>query len=152
MTFYGFGPKEISQKVTEVISDIYKTHGLEKIAFNLAYVAGNKKMRSPIAYLLKTFREDYGSSSLSLEAREKAQKVVEVFKTARGENLEDHSTGDLLRFLFALGKPMPEGCTRQQYLEAINAILSSAAELHQKISQIIGRDEKKRISFDSTRY
>jgi hypothetical protein len=143
ITFYGFGPKEISQKVTEAISYTYKNHSLEKIAFNLAYAAWNKKVRSPIAYLLKTFHEDYGSSSLSLEAREKAQKVIEVFKTARSGNLDDHSTNDLLRFLFILGKPMPEGCTRQQYLDTINGILSSAAELHQKMSQIIGRSEKK---------
>jgi hypothetical protein len=42
ITFYGFGPKEISLKVTETIATIYNVYGLEKIAFNLAYASGNK--------------------------------------------------------------------------------------------------------------
>jgi hypothetical protein len=149
--FYGFGPKEISQKVTEVIAEIYKTHGLEKIAFNLAYASGNKKMTSPIAYLLKTFHEDYGTASLSLEAREKAQNVIEVFQIARGKNLDDYSATDLRRFLFVLDKPIPDGSSRMQCLNAINDILSRASELQQKISQIIGRVEKKELPFNLTR-
>jgi hypothetical protein len=148
ISFYGFSAKEITPKLLELMAERFKNSGMESIAYNLAYAAtNNKRIASPIGYLLKTLAEDYGSTSLSLEARETSDRLVETLRIVRSKKLDEYGVTDFRRFLYHLGRPIPEGFSRVECEKVLNDRLAVSDELMEKIKKITGRSERKKFPF-----
>jgi hypothetical protein len=139
ISFYGYGMKDISPKLTGLLANGYKDKGLENIAFNLSYASSNKKVGSTIGYLMKTLAEDYGSVSLPYEEQEKAKRVTETFRTARNGSLGEYGAAELKKMLFVLGKVTSQLETREQCEKMLSELLSKSDGLYKKMSETTGR-------------
>jgi hypothetical protein len=142
ISFYGYGTKDISPKLTELLANGYRNRGLENIALNLSYAASNKKVGSPIGYLMKTLAEDYGPVSLPYEEQEKTKKVAETFRAARNGSLGEYGSAELKKMLFVLGKATSQLETREQCEKMLSELLSKSDGLYKKMSETTGRAGK----------
>ena len=132
-THYGFTGKDINPKLIDMIKKSYHDRGLVNIAHNMAYAKRNiNNARSITAYLVKTLAEDYGASSLTFEDREKADKLVEIFKRVRNSKLDDLGAQELREMLYALGKVIAQDTPRNKCMSDLSKILERSNDLYEK--------------------
>jgi hypothetical protein len=136
ITFYGYSSKDISPKLLDVLLRFHKEHGLDRVAYNLAYAAKNKRVNSTVGYLLKTLTDDYGSASLPYDDMEKALSVIGAFKSVRSSQLDELGASDLRNLLFMLDRPVGAGYPRGECERVIYEIFSRSDDLFDKLNSI----------------
>jgi hypothetical protein len=138
-----YSKKDLSLKLIKAMAESYSSQGenLHNLALNLFYAStrATGSSSAKISYLLKSIKEDWGTTATTIEEIEKIRQIVSVFRVLREENVNDKSTKELRQFLIVLGKYPREDIPREQCVNELKEILSSSDDLFSALSQVSGR-------------